>query len=128
MVNRLTAAEIDGMRDEVVNVQLDHTCIVQRSMAGAVDGNNVPTITWATLLNGVPCHYWQETETEILNGQAAEVMRSRIVFAANTAITDKDRVSSVLDNDGDQLVGVPLDIEEVIEALNQVVVRVKGVQ
>lgn len=128
MTNRLTAAEIASMRAEVVNVALDHTCIVQRSSAGAVDGNNVPTVTWSTLLNGVPCHYWQEMETEILNGQAVEVARSRIVFAANTAITDKDRVTSVLDNDGAQRVGVPLDIEEVVEELNQVVVRVRGTQ
>lgn len=117
------------MRAEVVDVALDHTCTVQRSSAGAVDGNNVPTVTWSTLLNGVACHYWQEYETELLNGQAVEIARSRIVFAANTAITDKDRVSSVLDNDGDQLVvGPPLDIEEVVEQLNQVVVRVKGTQ
>lgn len=128
MTNKLTAAEIASMRAEVVNVQLDHTCTVQRRTAGAVDGNNVPTYTWGAHLTAVACHFWTDTERELVGVQNAIISHERVVFAANTDITEDDRVTSVLDNDGQELLTAARDVEQAVQALNQVVVRLKGVE
>ncbi len=128
MTNRLTAGEIASMRGDVVNVQLDHTCTAQRATAGAVDPNNNPTITWSTLLNAVACHYWSYTERELSGTRNAVLSHEGIVFTANTDITERDRITSVLDNDGQELLTAARDIEQAVQALNQVVVRLRGIE
>ena len=125
---KLTAAEIAAMRAEVLDTQLDHTCTVQRRSNGAVDADNVPTTVWGAHLTAVPCHYWRDEGVELVGGQNVDIVRERIVFQANTDIRTSDRVTSVLDNDGDQLVTVALDIEDVRQDLNQVVITAKVAQ
>ena len=125
----LTSDEIASMRADLAGTQLDHVCTVQRRTAGAVDPNNNPTYTWSTHLDGVACHYWRADEKELTGVNSAVVSRQRIVFAANTDITDQDRILSVTDNDGDELVqGPPLDVEEVLQRINDVLVTLRGVE
>ena len=127
MTNRLTAGEIASMRAEVVNVQLDHTCTVQRKTNGAVDPNNNPTFTWGAHLTAA-CHYWTTSERELMGMTNAVITREGVVFAANTDVTERDRISSVLDNDGQELLTAARDIEQAVQELNQVVVKLRGVE
>lgn len=122
----LTDEEIAGMRGEVVATSLDMTCVIQRNTGTTRDSHNQPIANWVTLHNGIACHYWEMTEIEEVGGTNATVSKERIVLAANTDATTRDRVLSVTGVDG-SVVASGLAITEVLKRINDTVLVVKDV-
>jgi len=128
MTNLLTQAEIISMRDEVVNTQLNHLCSISRRSQVGEDPGGQPTYEWADIATLEPCHYWKEVETEIVGPQNAVVARERLVLQALIDISEQDRITSLTDTDGTNIVAdTPLDVIEVERAQNQTVCVLKQI-
>lgn len=103
----LQPLEIANMRAELLRVQLDMTCNLERNTPGAPDGYNQPAEAWAALQTGLRCHYWEETVVERIGNQpsTAIVALERLLLPANTDVTEKDRVALITGVDGAQVAG-----------------------
>lgn len=125
----LSSAEIAGMRATVLNTALDHVCTIQRRNQTGTDPDNQPIFEWQNHLVGIPCHYWEENEEELIEGENALLVKRRLVLEATRDISTDDRVSSITGYDG-ELITEPngLDIEEVIEQVNQQVLALETVE
>jgi len=123
-MRELTAWEIDRMRDTVFAVQLDMKCTVQRRTT-TVDAYEQPVTTLVDHLTDIPCHYWEESEKEVVGDANALVTQERIVFEANTDIADIDFITSVSGVD-DTIVATNLNVIEVIKQINHVLAVIRG--
>lgn len=125
-MRELQAWEIDSMRDTVSDVQLDHTCIIQRSSVDSIDVDGQPVFVWSEIYNG-ECHYWEEAEQEVVGPDAqATITRERIVLPANTQVTTADYVLSVTGYDG-VIIGA-LNVKEVIQQVQHTLLLVERIQ
>lgn len=124
----LDPAEVAGMRATLVRTQLDMVCTIQRRDVGLQkDPDGHPIYTWSNLYTDVACHYWEETNLEEFGIPTVTITRERLLLEARTDVRVTDRVTEVLSVDGEPVAGL-LDIEEVLQRLNDVILRVKGIK
>lgn len=125
--NYLTAAEIASMRGDVLNVVLDMTCDIQRETPGATDSHGHPSPgVWNTVNDNIRCHYWEQAEAELVGSPNATLTRERVLLPANTAVSNKDRITNVTNADG--VIAGPLEVLEVLKRPYDVLLVVRAVQ
>lgn len=116
MTNWLTLDEISSMRATVLNTQLDHVCTIKRKVESGRDSLNRPIVTLQTLYSNEPCHYWEESENEMVGTQNVTITREHVVTRADIDAITGDVVSAVVLYD--TLEVGPFDILEVHRRVN----------
>lgn len=123
----LSSDEISGMRDTVNSVQLDHICDIARRAQSGTDPDGNATYSWETLLENEPCHFWESSEEELEGTENVLLTTRRLILKANTNVTPLDRVTRIVDNDGD-VIANDFDIEQALQRLNEVVCTLKEIE
>jgi hypothetical protein len=121
----LNAAEIAAMQETVTDVQLAHTCTIERDLQVEADGwGNADVPQFTDYLTGVRCWHWiAPTQNAIykrppyLGTPDAMVDSLNLVLPAGTDVTERDRIKEVRDADGNAVAG-QLAIREVRRRLN----------
>lgn len=98
---------------------LDHTCTIERLIDDtALDGHGQREETasnWSDLATGVSCRFMTESE-QVASPSISKQRETRIVLLlpAGQDITAQDRISSIVDQDGNTIEAGPLNVTEVI--------------
>lgn len=125
-MNLLNSDEIAGMRSAVLNVQLDHTCTIQRRSQTGTDPTGNPIFSWTDLLVDEPCHYWESSEEELVGNETAILTRRRLVIQSNKGVEPNDRVTQLVGYD-DTTIANEMDILHVLDRVNESVLMLEEV-
>lgn len=125
-MNLLGSDEIAGMRDTVFNVQLDHTCIIQRRSQIGTDPTGNPIFSWTNLLVDEPCHYWESSEEELIGNETAILTRRRLVIQPNRGVEPQDRVTQLIGYDN-VVVANEMNILHVLDRVNESVLMLEEI-
>lgn len=88
----------------IAHQTMNDRCTIVRGTAPTYD----TAATFTPYLSNVPCHFWEETDTEQdERGATAVIRRSRLLLPIGTDIRGTDEVTSVTDQLGSQR--LPLD-------------------
>jgi hypothetical protein len=125
-MNLLGSDEIAGMRDTVFNVQLDHTCIIQRRSQIGTDPTGNPIFSWTNLLVDEPCPYWESSEEELIGNETAILTRRRLVIQPNRGVEPQDRVTQLIGYDN-VVVANEMNILHVLDRVNESVLMLEEI-
>jgi head-tail adaptor len=94
--------------------QMRMRCTIERS-ADVSDTGGGWTQGWTTVASGVPCHWWAVAGQEIVVGdQVVRGATDRMIVPLNTDVSARDRVATVTDRNGNQIVAGPVLIDAVL--------------
>lgn len=88
-------------------------CDVERNTAAADDWGAPGAPGWASHLTDKACYAWIHTGREVLSGLVVVVTELHIMFPLHTDVTEKDRIVSVTDRQGNELYPGPMNIKNV---------------
>lgn len=89
---------------------------VERDSGGAADPDNNPADpVWASHLTAMPCWLWVGGELEVMDARKVGVVSAiKMIVPRGTDITEKDRVTAVVDRRGTSMYPGVLTIAAVI--------------
>jgi hypothetical protein len=130
-LSSLTEAEIAQLREDATEMSQIMTCTIERGTIASTDPDGHPVKTWAVLHENIPCWYYERERDQYVQqertGPLVHVIDAypRITLPANTDVTPRDRVTTVIGVDGVE-VAANLDIRTVLKRLFDVSVTVES--
>lgn len=97
----VTALELAALRADLAGMAMPDTCTIERDAGGAPDpwgGAAAPV--YAAHLVGVPCAYWQASESTERDERDVTIARQRVSVPHGTDVRETDRVVDVRDAGG----------------------------
>lgn len=110
-------------------VGLIHTATVQRDAnAGVVTDGVQASPSWSDHLTGLACRAWTTTGSEVIDRTTSAVVEDmRVIVPASTDVNEQDRISGVVDREGNQVISGTVGIRAVItrkDHLELILVRI----
>lgn len=88
-----------------------HTCTISRRTVDSTDVNTGhTTYTWANFATGVRCRFDEMTEQEVLGRSLTIVENPRLFMLIGQDVTERDRITNVLDRGGNTIHAGPFEI------------------
>lgn len=111
---------------------MTHRCTIERDVNHGDNadpwGNDEPA-SWTDSREDIPCRFWFEDATTVIDGtKASEMTTRKMILPKGTDVTEDDRILSVTDRLGNAVADGPMRIDSVGHRMGHVVVTMVDVR
>lgn len=100
---------------------------VERGATVEDEYGNPGPITWGAHIAALPCWLYSRTEREVTGEKSAVIEDLRLMVPKGTDVTEKDRISAVVDRRGQAIRPGVLVIEAVVRRRDHLELDVRGI-